>query len=132
MKYQKRRRVMSESGKCPKCGGKMAWGSDENLVRNFACTRGEPKPEDLRIVRVHSCYCKSCGYMEFYRESMAEERQTPSLTEDADKARKLHGKEKKEKPRVEEAERKESERKGALTRKEGQPTSIPPRERSYV
>ncbi len=110
----------------------MVWGTNENLVRNFACTRGEPKPEDLQIVRAHSCYCKSCGYMEFYRELMAEERQTPFLLEDADRASKLHRKEKKEEPRVEEVERKEGERKKALVRKEGQPTSVPSRERSYV
>lgn len=87
---------MSEGKKCPKCGGEMVRGSNENLVRNFACTRGEPKPEDLQIVKVHSSYCKSCGYMEFYRELVAEERQTPSLIEDADKALNLHGKERKE------------------------------------
>ena len=40
--------------------------------------------------------------------------------------------EKKEEPRIEEAERKESERKKALIRKEGQTPSVPSRERSYV
>jgi predicted nucleic-acid-binding Zn-ribbon protein len=81
---------------CPKCGGEMVRGTNENLVRNFSCTRGEPKPEDVQIVKVHSSYCGSCGYMEFYRALVAEEKQNPSLIEEADEASKLHWKEKKE------------------------------------
>ena len=87
---------LSEVKKCPKCRGEMIRGSKENLEGNFACTRGEPNPEVPQIVKVQSYYCKSCGYMEFYRELMAEERQKPALIEDADKALKLHRKEKEE------------------------------------
>ena len=87
---------MSESKKCPKCHGEMVKGTSENLVRNFNCTRGEPKPEDLLIVKVQPYYCKRCGFMEFYRKSVARKGQIPSLVEDADKASKLHRKEKKE------------------------------------
>ena len=86
---------MNNVKKCPKCDSEMVRGTSENLVRNFSCTRGEPRPEDLQVVKVRSSYCRSCGYMEFYRELAAEERQTPSLTEDADKALTLHRKEKK-------------------------------------
>jgi predicted nucleic-acid-binding Zn-ribbon protein len=88
--------AMSEVKKCPKCSGEMVKGSKENLERNFACTRGEPKPEVPQNVKVQSYYCKSCGYVEFYRELTVEERQTPSLIEDAEKALKLHRREKKE------------------------------------
>ena len=87
---------LSEVKKCPKCRGEMIRGSKENLEGNFACTRGEPNPEVPQIVKVQSYYCKSCGYMEFYRELMAEERQNPALIEDADKALKLNRKEKEE------------------------------------
>ena len=52
---------------CPKSGGKMIKGSTENLGRNFACTRSEPKSEELRV-RVQSYWCRKCGYIEFYKE----------------------------------------------------------------
>jgi predicted nucleic-acid-binding Zn-ribbon protein len=56
-----------EAETCPKCGGKMIEGSTETLGRNFACTRGEPKPEEWRV-RVQSYHCRECGYIEFYKE----------------------------------------------------------------
>lgn len=58
---------MSET-KCPKCGREMIRGSNETLGRNFACTRNEPKPKKLRIVKIQSYHCCKCGYMEFYKE----------------------------------------------------------------
>ncbi len=58
---------MNEAKKCPKCSREMAKGSNENLARNFACTRSEPKPGDP-VVGVQSYCCKNCGYIEFYKE----------------------------------------------------------------
>ncbi len=87
---------MSEVKKCPKCGGEMVKASKENLERDFPCTRGEPNPEVPPTVKVQPYYCGSCGYMEFYRELAAEERQVPSLIEDASKASELHKMESKE------------------------------------
>lgn len=43
---------MSDVKKCSKCGGEMVMGTSENLVRNFSCTRVEPKSEDLQTVKV--------------------------------------------------------------------------------
>jgi predicted RNA-binding Zn-ribbon protein involved in translation (DUF1610 family) len=59
---------MSDVKKCPKCGGEMIRGSNENLGRNFACTRSEPKPEELRVGKVLSYCCRNCGYVGFYKE----------------------------------------------------------------
>lgn len=87
---------MSGVKTCPKCRGEMIRGSKENLERNFACTRGEPNPEVPQKVNVQPYYCRNCGYIEFYRELIAEERKRLSLIEDADQALKLHRKEKKE------------------------------------
>lgn len=53
---------------CPKCDGEMIDGSNENLERNFACTRAEPNPEVPPLVKVQPYYCKDCGYIEFYKE----------------------------------------------------------------
>ncbi len=86
---------MTDISKCPKCSGKMMKGSKENLDRNFACTRPEPDPEVTPRVKIQSYYCTSCGFMEFYRELKTDKRQPPSLIQDADKAMKLHEKEKK-------------------------------------
>lgn len=59
---------MSKTTECPKCGGEMMRGSNENLGIAFGCTRAEPKkPEDLPAGRAESYYCKNCGYMEFYK-----------------------------------------------------------------
>ena len=47
-----------EAETCSKCGGKMIEGSTETLGRNFACKRGEPKPEEWRV-RVQSTTAES-------------------------------------------------------------------------
>jgi len=65
---QKGGKAIGGAKKCPKFGREMFKGSNENLVRNSACTRAEPEPEDSQIVEVQSCHCRNCGYMEFYKE----------------------------------------------------------------
>jgi predicted nucleic-acid-binding Zn-ribbon protein len=60
---------MSEVKKCPKCGMKMVKSSKHTLGEVFGCTRRESeKPEDQRVAIVQPYYCKSCGYIELYKE----------------------------------------------------------------
>ena len=61
----------NEAMKCPKCGGEMIRGSQENLEINFACTRREPQPEVPHTVKVQPYYCKNCGFIELYKEKKA-------------------------------------------------------------
>jgi predicted nucleic-acid-binding Zn-ribbon protein len=58
---------MSQGERCPKCEGEMVRGSAETLGRDFTCTRTEPKPDEVHV-RVQSCYCRICGYIELYTE----------------------------------------------------------------
>jgi predicted nucleic-acid-binding Zn-ribbon protein len=98
---------MSGEKKCPKCDGRMIRAEEEALGSFFGCTRNKKYIETFKGQKIASYLCRDCGYLEFYKE-------------------------KKKEPRIEEAERKESGRKKALIRKEGQPPSVPSRERSYV
>jgi predicted nucleic-acid-binding Zn-ribbon protein len=60
---------MGEAEKCPKCGGEVVKSLAENLGIAFGCTRAEPKKsEDLPVGRVEPYYCRSCGYVEFYKK----------------------------------------------------------------
>ncbi len=87
----------------------MAEGSAETLFDAFGCTRLDPKDLKKRHGdRIQPFYCRDCGYIEIYKE-----------TKDQRKG-------------AQESERRELKRKKALIRREGQPTSIPSRERSYV
>lgn len=98
---------MAEVKTCPKCNGTMVRDSEDvfgNVSKRSRNLKYRAKSQDSAI---QTYYCENCGYMEFYKE-------------------------KKEHARIEETERKQSERRKSLVRKEGQPPSVPSRERSYV
>jgi predicted nucleic-acid-binding Zn-ribbon protein len=58
--------------KCPKCGGRMLSGSDQDLDDAFRCTRPKPKKLERLGFRVISHVCENCGFIEFYKERMEE------------------------------------------------------------
>ncbi|UCH32004.1 MAG: hypothetical protein JSV05_01005 [Candidatus Bathyarchaeota archaeon] len=47
----------------------MAKGTKATFGDMFGCTRRNPKKlQELGLAKVRPCYCRSCGYIEFYRE----------------------------------------------------------------
>jgi YgiT-type zinc finger domain-containing protein len=55
---------VSKAKKCPKCGGEMVEGS----VRTYAGAFHLKKAGDIHGDRIHSLYCKDCGFIEFYKK----------------------------------------------------------------
>jgi predicted nucleic-acid-binding Zn-ribbon protein len=98
---------MTVAKTCPKCSGKMREGTEEVFGNVFGCSRNVKYLGKLQGNRIRAYYCEDCGYIELYKE-------------------------KTEHPRIPKAERREDEREKAMIRREGQPPSIPSRERSYV
>ena len=57
---------MTEAKKCPKCGGDMEKGTMDVLFGMHIIKEGGSK---IRAgAKVFPYYCKSCGYVELYKE----------------------------------------------------------------
>ena len=85
----------------------MREGTEETFGNIFGCSRNVKYLEELQGVGIRTYYCENCGFIEFYKGKI-------------------------EDPRIPRAGRREDEREKAMVRREGQPPSIPSRERSYV
>jgi ribosomal protein S27AE len=58
------KRRMSDTKKCPKCGGEMAEGALSSYPDRFRLLN----PGDWHGDIIQVFYCKNCGYIEFYKE----------------------------------------------------------------
>lgn len=56
---------MSEAEKCPKCNGEMIQGE---FLKNLPKVVDPPKEGRRSIDRVIPTYCKTCGFLEIYKE----------------------------------------------------------------
>ena len=52
-----------------KCGVEMVESTTSVFGDSFACTRrSQKKLQEQGVDRIRACYCKSCGYIAFYKE----------------------------------------------------------------
>jgi hypothetical protein len=58
--------------KCPKCGGKMLPGQEENLDDAFKCTRPKPKKQERHGYKIQSYVYDDCGCMNSTRKRVDE------------------------------------------------------------
>jgi len=54
---------------CSRCGGEIVEDTTPVFGDSFACTRrNQKKLQEQGVDRIQGYYCKSCGYIAFYKE----------------------------------------------------------------